>query len=235
MLEDECGDDVSETDNSKEVRALNLDPVRSLLDRLKFELFRSLTYERDTTNMTKIQCNDDLRNQDRDLHRLQQEVFNLTKLVTDADSRRKELVEREGALKIQESSLVEFVGELSQRIATRQKARDGRVAAQSQESKTLQSMRDIISNLGSYQCTAQGGKVITAFGKTAGVECFGEVLPIQLATADSNDCQPLCGLGCVAFSWNIIDGCRFYSQVTSHSASCSSGDAASCACFEKSA
>jgi len=235
QVEDECGDDTNELESAQEVRPLNLDPIRGLLDRLKFELFRSLTYERDTTNMTKIQCNEDLRNQDRDLQHLQQEVLNLTRLVTEAESKQKELSEKEQALKLQVDTTQEYVDELTQRISIRQKARDGRVVSQAQEVKTLQSMRDIISNLGSYECTAKGGKILPAsFNKTNGVECFGEVLPIQLTTTDASDCEPLCGLGCVAFSWNTVEGCRFYSQVNRHSSSCSSGPAVSCACFEKS-
>jgi len=232
QVQDECGDDVDEIESLQAVRSLDVDPVRSLLDRLKFELFRSLTYEKDTTNMTKLQCNEDLRAQDRDLQRLQQEVLNLTRLVTEAESKQQELAEKENTLKIQENSLETYVDELTVRVATRQKARDGRVAAQAQETKTLVSMRDIISNMGSVQCSPEGGKAVVTFTKTEGLECSGEVLPVQLNTLEPSECEVLCGPGCAAFSWNSVDGCRFYSEVTSRTGSCSS-PTVSCSCSEK--
>jgi len=232
-IEDECGDDVEDLDHSQSVKPLNLDPVATLLERLKFELYRSLAYEHDTTNMTKRQCNFELQQQDRDLADLQREVLMLGNLLNDMDAHAKALIEKRDSLSLTLNSYQSAAIDLIARIDNSKNAREAREKTQSQELKTLQGMRDLITHIGDHPCT-KDIRDITTFNETSGVECYGELLETELHTDDPSSCKPLCSFGCVGFTFHSHEGCKFFSAIRHFTPQCAGGLDASCSCFEKS-
>eukprot|EP00299_Pterocystis_sp_00344_P016769 c8413_g1_i1.p1 GENE.c8413_g1_i1~~c8413_g1_i1.p1 ORF type:complete len:846 (+),score=210.12 c8413_g1_i1:371-2539(+) len=232
-IEDACGDDVEDLESPQQVQHLNLDPVTSLLERLKFELFRSLTYEHDTTNITKKQCAEELRQHDRDLADLQQQVLMLGKTMSDMDAHAKALTEKRDSLVLAVSSYETYASELTSRIQSSKSTRDTRQTSQQQELATLQQMRELISKISDHQCTREA-KSATDFQETAGVECFGELLESELHTQDPNECKSMCAFGCVGFTYHSHQGCRFFSSIREHTNSCAGGSGvATCSCFQK--
>jgi len=230
-IEDQCGDDVEEISSSQVIHSLNLDPVTVLLEKLKFQLFRSLTYERDTTNATKRECANELKQQDRDLEQLQQEVLMLGKLLGDMDAQTKVLTEKRDSQLVALTSLQQFVQDLSTKIDSSKVMHEAKFTSQQQELKTLQSMRDLISQISGTTCARESTGEET-FSETGGVECYGELLDIELSTDDPAACKKLCVSGCVAFTFMSTQGCRFYSTVQSQTKGCGV-DGGSCSCFQK--
>jgi hypothetical protein len=231
--EDACGDEVEDLESPQQVQNLNLDPVTSLLERLKFELFRSLTYEHDTTNITKRQCAEELRGHDHDLAELQQQVLMLGKTMSDMDAQAKALTEKRDSLSLSMASYESYANEVTNRIQSSKATRDTRQTSQQQELTTLQSMRELISHISEHECTREA-KLTTLFQETAGVECFGELLDSELHTQNPNDCKDLCAFGCVGFTYHSHQGCRFFSSIREHTNSCAGGSGvATCSCFQK--
>jgi len=231
-IEDECGDDVQQLDNTQAVKQLNLDPVTSLLERLKFELFRSLAYEHDTTNITKRQCTMELQQQDQDLAELQREVLMLGNVLSDMDAHAKALIEKRDSLLLTLNTYQTAANDLIARIDNSKNIRESRDKAQGQELKTLQGMRDLITHIGEHPCT-RDVKEFTTFAESTGVECYGELLEAELHTDDIDGCKSLCSFGCVGFTFHSHEGCKFFSSIRQHTTQCAGGSDASCSCFEK--
>jgi vacuolar-type H+-ATPase subunit I/STV1 len=228
-VEDQCGDDV--VDSSQHMQALNLDPVTQLLEKLKFELFQSLTYEHDTTNATHRQCANEVRQQDRDLEQLQREVLLLGKTKDDMDALTRSLTEKRDSLSVQVADLGKYVSEIARKIESSRTAHDNKFASEKQELDTLQNIRKLITEMSGHECSSTT-RAAPSFRETAGTECFGELLSQELSTKDPEDCKNLCVTSCVAFTFHSNQGCRFYSSMQQRVNGCA-GEVGTCSCFEK--
>merc|ERR1712048_67799 len=224
---DECGDE----DSSLALNGLatiDSDPVIALLSQLKFELQRSLVYEHDTTNLTNRQCNRDLQELDTELQEMQQSVLKLSKGMSELDISIQGLRERNTSLYTRMQSYREYAAELTQQIKARRSQTNSRSEAMNAQLTALQSMRDIITQLGSHTCVK--ATVVATFAEQAGVLCSGELLDTQRQTDDPEECKPVCSAGCAGFYFSSVEGCRFYSSIEDHVACVSP---VTCSCFSK--
>lgn len=224
---DECGDDDSSL-TLNGLATIDSDPVVTLLSQLKFELQRSLVYEHDTTNLTNRQCNRDLQELDAELQEMQQSILKLSKGMSELDISIQGLRERNTTLYTRLQTYREYAAELAQQIKARRSQSDTRSEALNAQMTALQSMRDIITQLGSHTCTKATN--VASFSEQAGVLCSGELLDTQRQTDDPEECKPVCSAGCAGFSFSSAEGCRFYSSIEDHVACVSP---ITCSCFAK--
>jgi len=209
--------------------AVDADPVKQLLQELRFELFRSLSYEHDTTNLTNRQCNKDIRELDRELEQLQETILELGKGMSELDSKIQGLREKNQSLATRIQTYKEWAAELTQQIKARKSQTSSRAEVKNSQLTSLQAMRDIITRLSDHTCTRA---TVAASFTEAPKLCSGELLDAQKETDDPNDCKPLCTLGCAGFSFTVSQGCKFYSTIESQ-VDCPDGPS-TCSCFTSS-
>jgi len=223
--------------SAQKVRALNLDPMKSLLEKLKFELAKSLNYENDATNTTKKLCNNELEQQDKDLAAIDSEVANLTAKLDKIGAQIDLLTDQKNNMTTSIQILENIIADLDQKIKDKKDSRESKAEEIQQQFQTFQSIRDIITQVGGVSCTAESQHGIT-LQELSGVECVGDLQETQIQAQSSTDCIGLCGFGCAGFSFRSDQGCRFFSTISNHTSSCASSDAISqepisCSCFQK--
>jgi len=229
---DECGDDMADL-SADGLTAIDADPVKQLLQDLRFELFRSLSYEHDTTNLTSRQCNRDIQDLDRELEKLQETILQLNKGMSGIDAKIQALREKNQSLATRIQSYKEWSADLTQQIKARKSQTSSRSEVKHSQITSLQAMRDIITRLmGDRTCTK--ATVVASFTEMPGKLCSGELLDFQKETNDPDDCTSLCKIGsCAGFSFTASEGCKFYSTIESQ-VDCSPGGPSTCSCFASS-
>jgi hypothetical protein len=201
-----------------------------LLDKLQFQLHRSLNYEHGVGNITHRQCNSDVAQQDEDLAALKSRLDDIQGNIDALDTRKEGLNIMKGKLEEEIQQSQDQAVSLTHRIQGRTDAKEARENLATEQTQTLESMRTLMTE-GGFKCHP-GVMPSPVFEPKHGVECSGELLDITLTTSKPAECQPLCGFGCKGFSFNPVDGCRFFSSLRGTVGLCASG-ASSCSCFTK--
>lgn len=228
-VKDECGDDSTIEATVDGLALINSDPVKLLLEQLKFELQRSLVYEHDTTNLTHRQCARDLHSLDTELEVLQQSILKLSKGISELDIKIQGMREKNSSLYTRLQSFKEYAAELAQQIKSRKTQTSTRSGALTTQLTSLQSMRDIITQLGSHTC--RKAAIVASFIESPGVVCSGELLDTTKETDDPADCKSVCSVGCAGFSFTQSEGCKFYLSIEGQEAC--PGGTSTCSCFKK--
>lgn len=228
-VKDECGDDSTIEATVDGLALINSDPVKLLLEQLKFELQRSLVYEHDTTNLTHRQCARDLHSLDTELEVLQQSILKLSKGISELDIKIQGMREKNSSLYTRLQSFKEYAAELAQQIKSRKTQTSTRSGALTTQLTSLQSMRDIITQLGSHTC--RKAAIVASFTESPGVVCSGELLDTTKETDDPADCKSVCSVGCAGFSFTQSEGCKFYLSIEGQEAC--PGGTSTCSCFKK--
>jgi hypothetical protein len=220
-------------ESGQQVRQLNLDPIKGLIEKLRMELFRSLSYEHSASNATKQQCEEELVQQDEDLRLLAQDVTLLNNRIIELDLIIKNLTEKRDSLGVQIRYLEASVAEITQRIHARTNLKETREKQVQQQLKTFQSIRDILYHIGGYTCE-KAPEVTYALRETKGVECTGDLLDTVVETNTASDCNSSCGIDCSGFSFRSDQGCRFFSALRNETISClGPRSTITCSCFQK--